>query len=248
MAIDLSKMRAKLQAAEGKQKSSGKDLFWKPTDGESVIRIVPDRDGDPFREFWFHYGVGDAAGFLSPKKNFGEEDVLDAYVRKLFNDGSEESREEAKKLMAKQRFFSPVIVRGEEEKGVRLWGYSKTVYQKLLQLVLNPDYGDITDSEEGTDLTINYGKKAGQMFPTTEIFPSRRSSPLHTDRNIAKEFMDTDIDYGSVFSRKTPDEVKVLLEKHLSGETDDSDDGTGSTHYAADEDAADQAFKSLLSA
>jgi hypothetical protein len=246
MAIDLSKMRAKLAASEGKGKSSSKDLFWKPMDGESVIRIVPDADGDPFKEYWFHYNVGNAPGFLSPKKNFGEDDVLDAYVRKLFNDGSEESREEAKKLMAKQRFFSPVIVRGEEEKGVRLWGYSKTVYQKLLQLVLNPEYGDITDPEEGTDLTINYGKKAGQMFPSTDIFPARRTSPLHSDRNIAKDLVDTDIDYDNVFSKKTPDEVQQLLEQHLSGDTDDS---TGTVQYSqTSEDAADQAFKSLLSA
>ena len=148
--------------------------------------------------------------------------------------------------MAKQRFFSPVIVRGEEEKGVRLWGYSKTVYQKLLQLVLNPEYGDITDPEEGTDLTINYGKKAGQMFPSTDIFPARRTSPLHSDRNIAKDLVDTDIDYDNVFSKKTPDEVQQLLEQHLSGDTDDS---TGTVQYSqTSEDAADQAFKSLLSA
>ena len=64
MAFDLSKMRAKLAASEGKGKSSSKDLFWKPQDGESVIRIVPDADGDPFKEYWFHYNVGNAPGFL----------------------------------------------------------------------------------------------------------------------------------------------------------------------------------------
>jgi hypothetical protein len=245
MAIDLKKMRAKLASTENKG-GSNKNLFWKPTDGESVIRIVPDADGDPFKEYWFHYNVANNPGFLSPKKNFGEDDVLDKYVRKLFNDGTEQSREEAKKLMAKQRFFSPVIVRGEEEKGVRLWGYSKTVYQKLLQLVLNPEYGDITDPEEGTDLTINYGKKAGQMFPSTDIFPSRRASPLHKDRKIAKEMIETEIQYDNVFTKKTTDEVKGMLEQHLSGDTDDS---AGSIQYAkTTEDAADQAFKSLLSA
>ena len=246
MAIDLKKMRAKLASTENKGGGSNKNLFWKPTDGESVIRIVPDPDGDPFKEYWFHYNVGNNPGFLSPKKNFGEEDVLDKYVRKLFNDGTEESREEAKKLMAKQRFFSPVIVRGEEEKGVRLWGYSKTVYQKLLQLVLNPEYGDITDLQEGTDLTINYGKKAGQMFPSTDIFPARRTSPLHKDKTLAKELAETEIQYDSVFTKKTTDEVQEMLEQHLSGDTDDS---AGTVQYAkTTEDAADQAFKSLLSA
>ena len=218
MAIDLSKMRAKLSASENKG-GSNKSLFWKPTDGESVIRIVPDAGADPFKEYWFHYNVGNAPGFLSPKKNFGEEDVLDKYVRKLFN---------------------------EEEKGFRLWGYSKTVYQKLLQLVLNPEYGDITDPVEGTDLTINYGKKAGQMYPSTDIFPARRTSPLHKDSKVAKDLVDTEIDYDNVFTKKTTDEVQQMLEQHLSG---DSDDSQGTMQYAKpSEDAADQAFKSLLSA
>ena len=246
MAIDLKKMRAKLASTENKGGGSNKNLFWKPQDGESVIRIVPDPDGDPFKEYWFHYNVANNPGFLSPKKNFGEDDVLDAYVRKLFNDGTEESREEAKKLMAKQRFFSPVIVRGEEEKGVRLWGYSKTVYQKLLQLVLNPEYGDITDLQEGTDLTINYGKKAGQMFPSTDIFPARRTSPLHKDKALAKELAETEIQYDNVFTKKTTDEVQQMLEQHLSGDTDDSQ---GTMQYSKPSgDAADQAFKSFLSA
>ena len=84
------------------------------------------------------------------------------------------------------------------------------------------------------------------MFPSTDIFPARRTSPLHKDRNIAKDLVDTDIDYDNVFTKKTPDEVQQMLEQHLSG---DSDDSQGTMQYAKpSEDAADQAFKSLLSA
>ena len=131
MALDLKKMKQKQVALQ--TKGNGKRWFWKPVDGEQTIRIVPDPDGDPFREFWFHYNLGDKPGFLSPKRNFGEDCPLDTFVRKLWEDGSDDSRELAKKLMAKQRFFSPVIVRGEEDQGVRLWGYSKTVYERTWQ-------------------------------------------------------------------------------------------------------------------
>ena len=72
--------------------------FWRPQDGEQVIRIVPTQDGDPFRDYWFHYNVGKNAGFLSPKKNFGEDDPLDQFVRQLFNEGTDESRTMAKDL------------------------------------------------------------------------------------------------------------------------------------------------------
>ena len=121
MAIDLNKMRAKLDALQnrGEKKDSS---FWRPQEGEQTIRIVPTADGDPFKEYWFHYNLGKNPGFLSPKRNFGTDDPLNDFVRQLFNEGTDDSIKQAKQLMARQRFFAPVLVRGEEEKGVRIWG------------------------------------------------------------------------------------------------------------------------------
>ena len=53
MGIDLAKMKAKRDALENR--GNGKSAFWRPEDGEQTIRIVPTPDGDPFKEFWFHY-------------------------------------------------------------------------------------------------------------------------------------------------------------------------------------------------
>ena len=223
MAIDLEKMRSKLNKLEGKGRASS--VFWKPQDGDQTIRILPCADGDPFKEFWFHYNLGDNRGFLSPKRNFGEDDPLDSFVRQLFNSGNEEDIKMAKNLMARQRFFSPVIVRGEEDKGVRLWGYGKMAYKELVTLALNPDYDDITDPETGTDLVINYGKPAGASFPKTTITPRRRSSPLFADDqggSKAAEAMSNIPDFDEVFSesRKTPEEVGRMLDEWLAGESD----------------------------
>ena len=162
---------------------------------------------------------------MSPKRNFGEDDPLDSFVRQLFNSGNEEDIKMAKNLMARQRFFSPVIVRGEEDKGVRLWGYGKMAYKELVTLALNPDYDDITDPETGTDLVINYGKPAGASFPKTTITPRRRSSPLFAgDQGGSKaaEAMSNIPDFDEVFSesRKTPEEVGRMLDEWLAGESD----------------------------
>ena len=245
MAIDLNKMRKKQEALLNRG-GDKKNLFWKPQDGEQTIRIVPDADGDPFREFWFHYNLGDNPAFMSPKRNFGEDCPLDSFVRKLFNEKTDESRELAKKLMAKQRFFSPVIVRGEEDKGVRLWGYSKTVYEKLLALVLNPDYGDITDPDTGTDLVLRYGKKVGAMFPSTDIEPRRKTTVMVEDKDLSLEMLNKTFDYTEIFTRKTPQEVQEMLDTYLSGES--TDDSAGELKYKATEqqDSIDKAFKELL--
>ena len=197
--------------------------------------------------------MGNNPGFLSPKKNFGEEDPLNDFVRKLFNEGTEESIKAAKNLMARQRFFSPVLVRGEEEKGVRIWGYGKTVYEQLLNLVLNPDYGDITDVDSGTDLVLHYGKPAGASFPQTKLTPRRRSSVL-CDEAVGGDEKCTELlegipEFDDLFERKTPEEVGTLLDAYLLG--DDSETDTSTTTTATSTDAVssvDAAFNDLMGA
>jgi len=245
MGIDLEKMKAKRDALENR---GGSSVFWRPDDGETTIRIVPTPDGDPFREYWFHYNLGKNPGFLSPKKNFGEDDPLNDFVRQLYKDGADESIRMAKDLSARQRFFAPVIVRGEEDKGVRLWGFGKTAYKELLNLVLNPEYGDITDITEGTDLTINYGKPPGAQFPQTTITPRRKPSPMmETDERTAV-FLDQIPDYDSVFERKTPEQVQAMLDEFLLSEDDAEDVSTESTKYSggSGKSAVDKAFAELL--
>ena len=162
MALNLDAMKAKLDKLNGKGDGAKKN-FWRPEDGESNIRIVSTPDGDPFKEKFFHYGVG-GQSFLCPKRNFGDDCPTCNFANKLWNEGTEDSKRQAKELFAKQRFFSPVLVRGEESEGIRVWGYGKMAYEKLLTIVLDPDYGDITDPESGNDLKLMYGKLPGASF------------------------------------------------------------------------------------
>jgi len=244
MGINLAKMKEKLDALENRGQK--KSVFWRPEDGEQTIRIVPTADGDPFKEFWFHYNLGKNAGFLSPKKNFGEEDPLNDFIRQLYKDGSEDSVKMAKNLSARQRFFAPVVVRGEEDQGVRLWGFGKTAYRELLGLVLNPEYGDITDVTEGTDLTIQYGKPPGAQFPQTSITPRRKPSPLAGSEAEISAFLDQIPDFTEVFERKTPQQVQNMLDEFLLGESDAEEMSAETTKYNGAQSSIDQAFNELM--
>ena len=91
MAINMDKMRARQTALKNKG-GENNNSFWRPQEGDQTVRIVTPSDGDPFRDYWFHYEVGNEKGFLSPKRNFGEDCPLDNYVRALWKDGSEVGR------------------------------------------------------------------------------------------------------------------------------------------------------------
>ena len=213
MAIDIKKMQAKLQNLQnrGKDKASS---FWRPQDGTQTVRILPLSDGDPFPSYYFHYNVGEASGFLCPKQNFGDSCPVCDFSKKLYKEGDEGSVKMAKDLTARQRFFSAVLVRGNESEGPKIWGYGKKVYETLLNLVLNPEYGDITDTDSGTDLDLQYGKPAGASFPQTTLTPKRNTTPMCVDLSadectgILEKIPDTD----TLFERKSTEDVGVLLD------------------------------------
>jgi len=240
MALDMKKMKAKYTALQNRGRGGGnKSMWFRPQDGEQVIRIVPTADGDPFKEFWLHYGVGKNPAFLSLKRNYGQDDPIDNFVRALYNEGDEESIKMAKSISAKQRFFSPVLVRGEEDKGVRIWGYGKQVYEQLLNLVLNPEYGDITDVDTGTDLTLQYGKPAGAQFPQTNLTPRRKSSGLANTAEETTELLESIPDIEGSFDKKTFDEMQTILDNFMNVE----DDSTGTSQYGGN--AIDDALSDL---
>ena len=119
-------------------------------------------------------------------------------------------------------------------------------YKELLSLVLNPDYGDITDTSEGTDLVINYGKPPGAQFPQTSITPRRKTSALSTDEDQVHAWLDSIPNFEEVFERKTPDEVRTMLDEFLLGQDDAEDVSTESTRYNNSDSSTDRAFKELL--
>jgi hypothetical protein len=250
MGIDLNKMKAKLAALQGK--GGGKTQFFRPEEGTQYgIRIVATADGDPFKEFWFHYEIS-KGGILCPKKNFKETCAICDFASKLYKEGTEESNKMAKKFLARQRFFAPVLVRGEEKDGIRLWGFGKNVYQDLINLVLNPDYGDITDPEQGTDLSIMSNKVPGASFPTTKLTPARKTSKLcQGSVEECKELLDSVPEFLDAFERKTSDEVAALLDEHLAtGSDSDAEADSKEIKYGKGSkatSAVEAAFKDLLS-
>ena len=236
MAIDFNKMKQKSNLLKAKSAGGGSSTqYWKPQEGENVIRVVPTADGDPFKEFWLHYNIGGESGFLCPNKNHGESCAVCDFVRSVYRDksSSEEDRKLASSMSAKQRFYTPVVDRAAESEGVKIYSYSKKVYEALLGLVLNPEYGDISDPKDGIDLTITHGKTdPKQLYAMSTVMPRRKSSALSTDKEQMKTFMDHNTDFSALFTKKTSGEIQEILDKHFS-----SSEESESQKYGASEDA-----------
>ena len=76
MAIDFDAIRRKLNTLSGA--NSKRRVMWRPPEGETVtVRIIgfTDNDGNPFKERWFYYNIGNNPGLLTPHQ-FGKPDPL----------------------------------------------------------------------------------------------------------------------------------------------------------------------------
>ena len=224
MAIDFDAIRKKLGQLSGT--NSRRNVMWRPEEGEEhTVRLLSfaDNDGQPFKERWFYYNIGNNPGLLAPKQ-FGEPDPIQDLINTLRDDASKESYELAKKLYPKMRCYAPVIVRGEEDKGVRLWSFGKTVYQSLLNIMLDEDYGDITCPTDGRDVKVVCTKPPGRMWATTTVRPRGKATALSTDADQIKTWTDNVPNLDDLYTLKTFDELEKIVNDWLNGEEDT--DGT----------------------
>ena len=102
MALDLNAMRAKLELSRNGGKKQQDSTKWRPEEGDQTIRILPTPDGDPFKEFHFHYNIGKNPGILCPTRNYNEPCPICDLASQRWRDGVEnnsaDSKREAKKM------------------------------------------------------------------------------------------------------------------------------------------------------
>ena len=217
MAIDLDAIRKKLnnlQSQTGKQNN-----LWKPEPGKQTIRIVPyqyDKD-NPFRELFFHYNLGKKI-YLSPV-TFGKADPVVEFCEQLKSTGNKEDWQMARKMEPKMRCYAPVIVRGQESEGVKFWGFGKTVYQELLSIIADPDYGDITDVMNGRDVTVEFTAAEGAgSFPKTSIRVKPNTSAATDNKDIAEKITSGQKELTEIFKEVSYDDLKSALSEWLNPE------------------------------
>ena len=220
MNLDLiSSKLEKLQAPQGQksdQKFDRSQYFWKAPMGKSQIRFVPFKENkeNPFSEVFFHYGIGNRT-MISPI-NYGEKDPIVEFSKELRKTSEPENWRLAKKLEPKMRVFAPVVVRGEENKGVRFWEFGKQVYQELLSYAADEDYGDFTDVVSGLDMTVEVVQ--GNPYPQTSLRVKPKQSPLSDDNNQVEKWLAEQPELLKYYKKFTYDEMKTALQDWLNPE------------------------------
>ena len=218
MALDLSALRAKLNELKGA--TSRNDILWKPAEGDNLVRIVPLKSDptNPFIELYFHY-LGNKT-YLSPI-SFGEPDPIAEFAEQLRAGGglTKDEWRETKKFVPQRRTFVPVIDRQKPENGVRFWAFGKTVYEELLNLMADPETGDIIDPQIGRDIKVVFTpqEKSDTNFAKTAIRISLKQTPLTKDSTELQKFLNEQPDLMSLYKRMSYAELKSALDLYVNG-------------------------------
>ncbi len=170
-----------------------KQYIWKPEPGKQVVRIVPNQYSPdfPFIELKWHYDFnGDKQSYLSPS-SINQPDPIVELANRL--ERVKETWQKGRKMQPKLRTYVPIIVRGKEKEGVKFWGFGARVCKQLMEVLNEPEYGDITDLNNGYDITVDF-KTAEELkadFPDTTVLIKPRPRPvIDPESPDAKEVME----------------------------------------------------------
>ena len=227
--MDINAIKQRLSSLQSsgakKEKVDYSKYYWKPkAEGKYQIRVVPSvlNKSNPFQEVFVHYGFSKFP--IYALTNWGEKDPIVEFAKSLRNTQEKENWQLAKKLDPKMRVFAPVVVRGEEEKGVRLWEFGKEIYMQLLGIAEDEDYGDFTDISEGRDFTVDVvtGDIGGRQGLKSSIRVKPKTSPLGSDKETIKMWL-TEQPNVLELQRKTAfDDLKTILANFLNPEEEET--------------------------
>jgi hypothetical protein len=228
--MDINAIKQRLNSLQSsgqkKEKVDYSKYYWKPKqEGKYQIRIVPSvlNKENPFQEVFVHYGLSKFPVYALT--NWGEKDPIVEFVKQLRNGNDKENWKLSKKLEPKMRVFAPVIVRGEEDKGVRLWEFGKEIYMALLGIAEDEDYGDFTDINEGRDFTVDavMGDIGGRQGIKCSIRVKPKTSPLGTDKTTIKSWLTEQPNVLELQKQMSFEDLKGILAKFLNPDLEEEE-------------------------
>jgi len=232
MALDLSKLKSRLNSLSNTNNKT--QLIWKPKPGKQVVRIVPYKyqPDNPFIELKFHYNINNKT-YLSPD-SFNRPDPIVEWSNRMKKTGNKEDWQLGRKMEPKMRTYAPILVRGEESEGIKFWGFGKNVYQEILSIINDPDYGDITDPVNGRDIVVEFrtAEDSGKSFPETTI-RVKPNATIAIDVS-QKDILAQQVNILDLFPEYSYDELKSVMDAWLNPETQTTE---GTVNTIVEDDA-----------
>jgi len=213
---------------------------------EKRIRILPTKDGSsPFVEVYYHEVQVDGkwVKLYDPKQD-GQPSPLNEVYAGLMMTGVDADRELARQYRARKFFIVKVIDRDNEADGPKFWRFKFNskgdgVFDKIYPIFKNK--GDITDVNEGRDLIVSLGLSKsgnGKEYTSVNSIINEDKSPLHTDPDQVKEWVEDALTYSDVYAKKPFEYLDMVAKGETPKWSNDSKKWISEADTQADETIA----------
>ena len=190
---------------------------------ERRIRILPTKDGSsPFVEVKFHEVQVDGKWVkLYDPAQEGKRSPLNEVYEGLMMSGVDSDKELARNYRSRKFYIVKVIDRDHEADGVKFWRFKHNhkgdgVIDKIFPIFRNK--GDVTNPENGRDFILSLAlTKAGtgkEYTSINSVIPED-AGPLHTDDNVAKTWLEDELTWSDVYSKKSEDYLEMVAKGEI---------------------------------
>lgn len=198
--------------AEQMAKDRGAGKFLKIEAGKKVIvRFLPPRPGErtPFRTVWEHNIElpGSKTNFACPRMNAKLPCPACTAESQYRAQGQEDT---AKGFKAKKRLYANVIVRGEEDKGVRILGFGTQIEEQIMDIRREAGV-NFSHPVSGVDFIIKR-EGSGQFDTQYKVLADPKGpSPLATNNDVMMELATTAHDLTELSPILSAEEIMSKL-------------------------------------
>lgn len=185
--------------------------WWKPKEGENVIRILPpwNERGEMYLTVLQHWV--DGTGVTCRKTIHPNENCYACDIVK--SSGNEE-------WGIKKRVYFNILDMNDIVKGVQIWGSPVTLAGEILHLDTSDDYGDVSNPEKGFTLVITRkGKDLGTKY---SVIPKREPSAI-PDMKVLSNLYTLDVIFSPLSYEKM--EERLTKTEEVSEQTQEAATG-----------------------
>jgi len=216
MAIDLEAIRRKheeISSGGGSKDGSFLDSFLQLQEGSNVVRILPGKDEDTqfYAETKIHRIMteGNKIRNVHCLKVHGEKCPLCDLYFGLWKTGVKEDETLARQIKGRNRYYMNVVSRDSGD--VKILSTGIMLFTKILNTILDEDYGDITDLKTGHDFKII--KEMLDKFPRYDQSSARPKATETGSKAEVAEWMDSLHDVHGLVKKEEYGDVLDIAEE-----------------------------------
>lgn len=254
---DLGKIKSKKD-----RKNEEKLQYFKPQLGPVELRVLPydDGNGQPIQQIDYYDSRKLTQRRVVAPKQWGLPDpVYDLYNELSKDRSSDTTWNLMKELKVKESYYVPVLVRGKENEGVKIWELNNVVLNQIYSLLAHPDFCDedlfhpktgydfiLTCTDSGKKIQFN-GKQ--HVVKNYDIKTRRKPSPIASSQAEIDAIVASIPNLNEYFKKyvMSEEKLRVVVSNYLSGGELDSDETGSESSLERTQDEDDNLTKDATS-